>query len=315
MKVSFWGSSGISVPFLESLLDAHQVGFVVTSADKPAGRGLKLKPSPVKEFALKNNLPVWTPRKLDEPDFTAHLSSAVCQLAVVVSYGKIIPPDILRIPGGGFVNLHFSLLPEYRGAAPIQWSLISGKKKTGVTSFFMDEGMDTGEIILQEGVEISDADDFFSLEKKLAGCGLEVLNETVRLISGNGAQRRKQTGEPSFAPALKKDDGKINWSKSPREIYNLIRGVVKWPTAWTNLPDSAMLKIFSAFPLRTGESGFGEGAPGQVAAIARNEGFIVRCGAGFLKVTEVQAQNKKRMSAWDFLQGGKLKSGDRLNTI
>lgn len=316
MRVSFFGTPEISKVFLEHLLKKEEVVSVITAPDKPSGRGLTLRPSPVKEFATKNNLKIFTPENLKDNDFISQLSSVNSQLFVVVSYGKIIPSKIFNIPQYGTINVHFSLLPKYRGAAPIQWALINGDKTTGVTVFFIDEGLDTGDILLQKEVSIHNSDDYFSLEKKLTAVGLEVLSEAMTRIKSGSYNRLKQTGEPSFAPPFKKTDGKINWGSSSVEIYNLIRGLRSWPVAYTTLPDSTTLKIYLATPTEVcpgdGSACHSTTTSGQVISIAKNKGFIVKCGKGFLLILEVQPENRRKMSAWDFLQSGKLKIGDVL---
>ncbi len=310
MKIVFFGTPNISRIFLEHILRKEEVVGVVTSPDRPAGRGLSLQASPVKEFALKNNLKVFTPKNLKDDGFIAHLSTLGSQLFVVVSYGKIIPEDVFKIPEHGCINVHFSLLPKYRGAAPIQRAIINGEKKTGVTVFFIESGLDTGDIILQREIGISSDDDAITLEEKLLTLGKELLDDAFDAIFFDNLKIKKQSGIESYAPILRKEDGRINWDKSSLEIHNLIRGIINWPVAYAIAPAGNVVKIFKSESLDVSDK-HAVAVAGQVVEIVKNEGFLVKCKKGYLKILEVRPENKKRMSAWEYMQGARLKAGDK----
>jgi len=315
MRIIFYGTEKCSTDFLELLVNKENVVAVTTQPDRPSDRGLNIQPSPVKTFARKKNLLVFTPEKLSDRTFQTSITNLKPDLGIIVSYGKILPKEILNLPAYKTVNVHFSLLPKYRGAAPIQWALINGEEVTGVTVFFIDEGMDTGDIILQKEVTIKPQDDAISLEDKLVQCGLQLLEETLILMKNKKIEPKPQTGEPGYAPMLKKNDGEINWSKKSTEIYNLIRGTKSWPSAWTRYHSGKLLKILQAKPTSFdfAESGISF-TPGQIVGIEKKVGFMVGCGEGLLIVEQVQPEGRKPMSAWDFLQGARLKVSDKIGT-
>ena len=262
MKIAFFGTPEYVIPIFEYLLknDATlNVVCAVTRSDKPSGRHLQPIPSAIKEVAIEKKIPVLAPEKLSaeggstsggkDKNFLSQLSTLNPQLAVVAAYGKILPKEVLDMFPLGCVNLHFSILPKYRGAAPIQWAIIKGEKETGVTSFFIDEGLDTGKIIFQEKIEIAQNDDTETLRKKLMPIAIEVLKETLKRVK-KGFKGEAQTGEVSYAPPLKKSDGKIDWNKPAEEIHNLIRGTKPWPSAHTAIENEKLkiknLKILEA---------------------------------------------------------------------
>lgn len=321
MRILYMGTPLISVPFLELLVELEEVVGVVTQEDKPSGRGYRLKFPPIKECALKYNLPVFQPTKIKTNEFFEKISMLHPDLIVVVAYGKILPKEILSLPSYGSINIHFSLLPKYRGPSPVQWAIIKGEKITGITTMFMDEGVDTGEIILQKEVIIRDNDDVLSLRGTLIQEGCKILEETVKLIKQKKVKSFPQKGEDSYAPLLKKENGKIYWEKSAYEIYNLIRGTRPWPGTYTitgeNEGNRKILKIIEAYPL-TLESNICHSLmvdfiPGQIVEIRKQKGAVVKCGKGFLLVSKVHPEGKKVMGCYDYLQGKRLRVGDYLS--
>ncbi|MFN3966241.1 MAG: methionyl-tRNA formyltransferase [Endomicrobiia bacterium] len=316
IHIIFFGSRECSVRFLDALIEKEKVIGVITHPDRPSGRGLQVRQSIVKEFSIKNEIPVFTPENLKDKKFISEIESLKPDLGVVVAYGKILPKEIFLIPRYKTINVHFSLLPKYRGAAPIQWAIIRGEKITGVTIFFIDEGLDTGKILLQKEVEIEKTDDSITLEKKLVSVGIDLLFEVIDRIknSPENIYTSEQKGTPSYAPVLKKSDGKINWNSSSEEIYNLIRGTKPWPSAYVETQNEKLkiknLKILKAISVDLQLNN--EYIPGTIVELKKNAGFIVKCGNGFLLIEEVQPEGKKPMSAWAWLQGSKLKVGDKL---
>ena len=313
MKIAFFGTPEYVVPIFEYLLKNEEVVCATTRSDKPSGRHLHPVPSPIKEVAIEKKIPVLTPENLKDKNFISQLSTLNPQLAVVAAYGKILPKEILDIFPYGCVNLHFSILPKYRGAAPIQWAIIKGEKETGVTGFFMDEGLDTGKIIFQKKIEIAQNEDSISMQKKLIPVAIDVLSETLEKIK-KGFKGEAQSGEVSYAPPLKKSDGKIDWNRPAGEIHNLIRGTKPWPSAYTQISN---LKILDAEKnqICPGDNSQCPACPqpGQITGIIKNTGFVVRCNPGFLFIKTVQPASKNVMSAWSYLLGHKLAVGDKLS--
>ncbi len=303
VKIIFFGTPEIAVPFLKGGLEKHTVVGVVTQPDKPASRHYKIHSPEVKIEAVKNKIAVFQPEKFDD-ELIEKIKALKPDVGIVVSYGKLIPKRVFDLPSFACFNIHFSLLPKYREAAPVQWALINGEKITGVTSFWIEETLDSGPIIVQKTVQIESDDDAAGLFKKLIPCGIEVMNETLGLLKNGKVPGTPQKGIPSLAPSLEKEDGKIDWFKSAQEILNLIRGTYPWPGAYTLGSDGKMankrLKIIKArlIPSQIKEKS------GTVVELMKNEGFSVSCGDGALLITEVQPENKNSMSAWAFIQGG-----------
>lgn len=310
MRIAFWGTPELSVPFLSWLTERHSVVCVITQPDKSSGRSLKIQSSPVKVLAQARHLLVLQPQKQSDPAFYEALQKTSPDLGVVVSYGKIIPKNIFSLPKAGTLNIHFSLLPRFRGASPIAQALIQGDKITGVTSFWLDEGMDNGSVILQKSLAIEEQDDALTLEKKMITLGVRVLEETLLLIEQGKASGRPQEGVPVIAKKLTKEDGLIDWKASAESVRNLIRGTKPWPGAYTHLPDGKVLKIHEGFvkEICPGDniSCPSTPQPGQVTGVERGQGLVVQCGQGFLLITSVQAEGKKPMPAWEFWQGARL---------
>jgi methionyl-tRNA formyltransferase len=299
MKLVFMGSPAFAVPALEALAERHEVALVVTQPDKPVGRGLEVQSPPVAELAKKRGLPLFQPKSARTPEFVEALKKTGAEVAVVVAYGKILPVAVLEALPRGCLNIHASLLPAYRGAAPIQWALIRGERETGITIMQLDAGMDTGPMLLKQSLEISADDTYGSLSEKLAPMGAKLILEALEMRPKPEAQDESQA---SYAPLLKKSDGFIDWAKDAPAIANLTRGVDPWPGATAVLPSGILCKLFGARP--AGEAG----PPGEVVAIDKR-GVVVACGRGAVGFKDIQAAGKKRMPAADFARGGALQKG------
>ena len=302
MRIVFMGTPDFAVPCLERLLaDGHQVAGVFTQPDKPKGRGHHLQPPPVKELALARGLPVYQPATLRDGQALETLRALAPQLAVVVAYGKILPPALLAVPPLGCINVHGSLLPRWRGAAPIQWSVLSGDQQAGVTTMYLAEGMDTGDMILRRSTPVGPQETSGQLYERLAELGAQLLGETVELIAQGKAPRTpQQEEEATYAPMLTKELAAIDFMKPAAQVHNLVRGMNPWPVAHTLL-EGQPLKVYAA---RLSE---GSGAPGQV--LESRGRLVVACGQGAVELLELQAQGKKRMAAADYLRGHPLAPG------
>ncbi len=305
MNIIFMGTPGFAIPSLSRLIasDNNILG-VVTQPDRPRGRGKKLQPPPVKILALQHGLPVLQPEKVREENFIQWLKSQNPDLIVVVAFGQILSPKILNIPSSGCINLHASLLPDYRGAAPINWALINGEDKTGVTTILINEWMDTGDIFLQRETNIEQEDDALTLSNRLSTLGAKLLLETIiHLKKGTLIPIPQNHSKASYAPALKKDDGRIDWRKNAQAIHNQIRGTLPWPGAFTNLKDK-LLKIFKSEVVECEP----QGSPGKISQ-ANPEGIKVATGKGYLLLTEIQLQDRKRMKVAEFIKGNPVSIG------
>lgn len=301
MRIVFFGTPAFAVPSLIALLQSEEdVVAVVTQPDKRRGRGHVFSPPPVKERAVERGIEIFQPVNIKEAVFLEKLASMKPGIIVVVAYGKILPAQILRLTRYGCVNVHASLLPKYRGAAPIQWAIINGEKKTGITTMFMDEGLDTGGILLQEETEICDDDNAGTLSKKLAELGASVLVRTIKGIKEGSIKPVPQTGTPSYAPPLKKEDGRLNWSSTAKEIFNFVRGMYPWPCAYCYL-NKERIKITKVKILE------GSGVAGRVEKAG--EELIVGTGEKLISIIELQSEGKRLMTAKAFLQGRRLKEG------
>ena len=311
MRIIYFGSDCFGTPSLQELKEKHTVAGVVTAPDRPRGRGLKLACTEVKYWAVKNDIPVYQPECPSSGEFRKILKNLKPELIVLISYGKILPVSILETASLAAINVHPSLLPEYRGAAPMEWALINGEKKTGITVIRMQGRMDTGDIITQKEVPIDDGEDIFSLKKKLSEISPGILAESIGKLRA-GIAPVPQKGVPSYARKLVKEDGLIRWEKSAPEIHNIVRGTKEWPGAYTYL-NGKYLKIFNSIPgSKPGmEWGIKNVEPGEVAGVDR-ESILVACGEGVLKITEVQMEGKKRMPVSEFLKGHRIQHGDRL---
>lgn len=297
-RVIFMGTPEFAVPCLAALHESCEVIGVVTQPDKPRGRGQKLVPSPVKAWAEEHGLPVWQPQKIKEESFTAFLEEQHPDLMVVVAFGQILSQRILDIPAYGCINVHGSLLPRYRGAAPMQWCVIDGETKTGVTTMFMDAGLDTGDMLLKAEFPIGPDTTLAEVHDGLMDLGAKVLMETLEKLSDGTLQRIPQTGESNYAPMLTKETGHIHWQEPAAHIHNLVRGLDSWPGAYTFL-SGKKFKIWRT--RRTAETT--EALPGTVLLADKKKGLLVATGDGVLEILELQAPGKKRMRAADYLNG------------
>lgn len=301
MRIIFMGTPDFAVPSLEKIIaDGHDVVGVVTQPDRPKYRGMKMTFSPVKECALKYNIPIYQPERIKkDAGFLEEYKKLNPDLTVVVAFGQILPKTILNIPKKGCINLHGSLLPKYRGAAPIQWAVINGEEVTGVTTMFMDEGMDTGDIILKKEIPIEKEDTAGELYYRLADIGAKVLSDTIRLIESGSVPREKQGDDATYASMLNKDIGKIDWTKSSSQIDSLIKGVNPWPGAYFDIKNTK-IKVHKA---RIQDM---KGEPGEVLEADTKKGFIIATGDGSIELLEIQPENKKRMTAKEYLMGNKI---------
>lgn len=304
MRIVFMGTPDFAVPCLARLVaDGHEILGVFTQPDKPKGRGYQLAPPPVKELALSHGLSVYQPAKMRDGEALSILRDLAPELIVVVAYGKILPKEILDLPKFGCINVHGSLLPKYRGAAPIQWSVLNGDAEAGVTTMYLAEGMDTGDMILRRALPLGEEVTSGELYDLLAPLGAELLSETVAQIAAGTAPRAPQDETlATHAPMLTKELAKIDWTKSARELHNLVRGMSPWPVAHTTL-DGKLFKIHQA---RVSQ---GSGAPGKVLGGGK---FLVACGEGALELLEIQTEGGKRMAAADFLRGHPALCGNSL---
>lgn len=310
MRVVFMGTPEFSVPTLDALLAHHEVIAVVTQPDKRKGRGKAMAFPPVKETALAHNIPVYQPAKVREEDFVETLRQMAPDVIVVVAFGQILPESILNIPRYGCINVHASLLPKYRGAAPMQWAIINGEEETGITTMYMAKGLDTGDMIDKVVIPIAPKETGETLHDKLSAAGGTLILETLSKLEAGTAQRIPQDDAmSSYAGMLTKDLGEINWSKSAVEIERLIRGLNSWPSAYTNC-NGKTLKIWDADVVKEGQEKQEEGqsVPGTVTAVYK-DCFYVQTGDGKLKINEVQLQGKKRMPVQAFLLGYPVEKG------
>ena len=308
LKTIFMGTPDFAVPCLEVLQAKTEVLAVITQPDRPKGRGHNLQASPVKQKALEYNLPVLQPEKIKTEEFTAELERLQPDLIVVVAFGQILSQRILDIPPLGCVNVHASLLPRYRGAAPIHWSIINGEKETGVTTMLMDAGLDTGDMLLMDKVTITEEMTTEELHDQLMAMGGKLLAETIDgLANGTITPEKQDDSISNYAGMLNKETGHIDWSKSAVEIHNLIRGLNSWPVAWS-MKDGKNYKFWRTKV----ENRNSDKAPGTVVELRKNS-FCLATGEGLLEVLEIQPPSKKRMSAGDLLRGHGIAVGDIFN--
>ncbi|MBQ7766224.1 MAG: methionyl-tRNA formyltransferase [Lachnospiraceae bacterium] len=308
MKVVYMGTPDFAVGALERIIEAgHEVVLVVTQPDKPKGRGKEMQMTPVKKCALEHNIPVFQPVKIKEAEAVAYLRTFEADIFVVAAFGQILSSEILHMPKFGCVNIHASLLPMYRGAAPIQAVIINKEKETGVTIMQMDEGLDTGDMLMKEIIPIEKDETGESLHDKLSELGAKMIVEALIAIENGTITATPQgDGETCYASMLKKEMGCIDWEKSADDIEHLVRGLYPWPGTYTFL-NGKMLKICAvAF---SDEKTTGE--PGEICTVTKDN-FVVNTGDGTLEVRELQPEGKKRMTVHDFLLGNKLEPGVRL---
>lgn len=324
MRIVFFGTPSFALPTLEKLLatEKHTLVAVVTQPDKPRGRGNQLSFSPVKQLALQYNLPVWQPKRLRKDEETlTKLKDSQGDVFVVVAYGQILPPEVLKMPRLGCINVHASLLPEYRGAAPIQWCLYDGKTETGVTTMLMDEGLDTGDILLQASTPISLLTTYPELSQKLALMGADLLLETLdKWEKGEITPIPQDNNKATYAPLIRKEDYLINWHQPAIKIHNQIRAFS--PDCYTTFRGQ-ILKISRSLPLvdniplpppyqHLSSLDIPQGRIGEIVKIVKNQGFVVQTAEGWLLVKEVQLAGKKLQPAASFINGMRLQAGEAL---
>jgi methionyl-tRNA formyltransferase len=308
LRVIFMGTAELACASLAAL--THEPGFLVTSVvtrpDRPGGRTMKLQPSPVKKEALRLKLPVLQPEKARDEKFVAELRQLQPELIVVAAYGQILPPSILDLPRFGCVNVHTSLLPKYRGAAPIQWAILNDEPETGVTIMKMDPGLDTGDILTQERTPISAEDNAETVHDRLAEMGARLLVPTVRdLVAGKLTPRKQPADGASHARKITKEDGLMDWRQPARVLWNRVRAFTPWPGAFTHLPSQPrpqLLKLWQA------EVAALSGSPGEVLQ-ADKSGLVIGCGESSLRIQLLQLEGGRRMAVADFLVGHAMKTG------
>ena len=309
LRVVFFGTASLACPILAALVEAQFVSVmaVVTQPDKPKGRDLRLLPTPVKELALKLGLPVLQPLKARSPEFITELAALQADLIVVVAYGQILPQAVLDAPRFGCLNVHTSLLPKYRGAAPIQWAILEDQSQTGVTLMKMDAGLDTGEIVAQRITPILPTDNSQTLHDRLAQMGADLLTETIPDFVEGKIQLLKQSAEGvSYARKITKEDGHLDWTQPARTVWNRVRAFTPWPGAFTFLPDepkAPLLKIWEGAVVSETSS-----TPGRILS-ASKDGIVVSCGQDSLRILQLQREGGRRLTAQEFLTGYPLAIG------
>ncbi|MBI5208968.1 MAG: methionyl-tRNA formyltransferase [Elusimicrobia bacterium] len=315
MRLVFYGTPEVAAGYLAFLALGHEIVAVVTQPDKPAGRGLGLAAAPVKRVALGLGLPVFQPQR--GADIAGQLGGLGADLGVAVAYGKLLKKDALDLPRIGTLNVHFSLLPKYRGAAPVQWSLARGESATGVSVFWLDEGLDTGPIAKSRSTPIGADEDAAALLERLSAIGRELLAEVLAEVAAGTVRREPQAGQPCPAPAIRREDALIGFGKTAREIHNLVRAMAIWPGAYLELEgrDRPLRLAVGKTAVDDRPRAPGGGVPGTIVAIERGKGFLIECSEGSrLWILSVQPEGKKQMPAVDFLNGMRLGVGGVLRT-
>jgi len=311
MRIIFFGSPASALPSLKKIIEAgHRLELIITQPDKPSGRGKKLVPCPVRQAAMELNIPSYQPLKIkQDPVALEKISEIQPELIVVAAYGQIIPASIIYLPRYHSVNVHFSLLPKYRGASPVQWALLKGEEKTGITIFELNEKMDEGDILFQEEVEILTEENASELESRLAQIGAELLVETIARIDSL-EHRRQDHSQATYAPKLSKEDGRIDWSKSALQIERQVRAFTPWPSAYAFLHDKRIIILkgkrlegkFSPSPL-----------PGEILEI-KKEGIEVCCGENRIYLIQnLQPEGRRKMEAYSFCLGARVRVGDKFS--
>ena len=307
MRLAFLGTPAFAVPTLEKCIEAgHDVLTVVTQPDRPRGRGQQPAPPPVKEAAVRLGLPVYQPERIRRPEAVEFLRGLQLDAMVVVGYGQIIPQSVIDLAPLGIINVHGSLLPKYRGAGPIQWSILKGETRTGVTTMRIDAGLDTGDMLLKAETAIEPGETAIELGKRLAVMGADLLVETLAgLAAGNIVPEKQDSTQATYAPLLKKEDGLIDWSRPALAIHNQVRGLQPWPGAYATFRGQT-LHVWKAW-VRDQESGVGD-----AGGILSLRPFVVQCGEGAVELIEVQLEGRKRISAGDFVNGQRVTENERL---
>ncbi len=305
LRLVFLGTPAFAVPTLERIVAAgHQVLSVVTQPDRPKGRGRQLATPPVKEAALRLGLAVFQPERVRRPEAVEHLRALELDAMVVVGYGQIIPQNVIDLAPKGIINVHASLLPKYRGAAPIQWSIVNGEARTGVTTMRIDAGLDTGDMLLKGETEIGPDETALELSDRLAVMGADLLVETLAKLDAIAPQKQ-DSAQATHAPILKKEDGAIDWTRPAQAVHNRVRGLQPWPGAYTTFRGQT-LNIWKSLVT---PGGLPPASPGRIAGI---KPLLVACGEGLLELQEVQIEGRKRISAVDFANGQRLTQNEFL---
>lgn len=301
-SIVFMGTPEFAVPSLRALIEAgHDIRAVITQPDRPKGRGHILSPPPVKELALRNGIRVLQPTKLRDEGFLSELKGLEPEFIVVVAYGRILPDEVLMIPSRAPINLHASLLPKYRGSAPIAWAIINGEKTTGVTTMIITKELDTGDVLLYEETPINDDDTTETLSKRLSIIGAPLLVRTISGMIDGSVVPKPQVGEPSYAPQIKKQDGRIDWNMPSRALFNFIRGMYPWPGAFTEI-DKETVTILRSEPLE------GSGISGRIERIEKDS-IVVGTGDGLLRIIALKPAHRRAMTAGEFIRGRSIKEG------
>jgi methionyl-tRNA formyltransferase len=308
-RIIFMGTPEFACPTLQKLIErGENLVAVVTQPDRPKGRGQRLMAPPVKEMAEKNGIPLYQPLKVRNPDFVDIIRELKPDVVVVVAFGQILPKALLEVPPHGCINVHASLLPRYRGAAPLNWCIINGETETGVTTMLMDVGLDTGDMLLVRKTPLDENEDIESLHDRMASMGADLLAETLdRLVAGTLVPQPQNNADSCYAPMLKKEDGIINWHDDARTIHNQVRGLAVWPVACTTVGEQT-LKIYRT---RVGD---GSGEPGTVLQAVKGT-FEVACRSGSLFLQELQLAGKKRLDCASFLAGYPVPVGTLLGNV
>ena len=309
MKLVFCGTPQFAVPTLEALIENHEIALVVTQPDRPRGRGLELAPSPVKQTAENHRLPIEQPDKIkNNAEFRTRLESIAADAIIVVGYGRIVPPWMLALPKHGNINLHGSLLPKYRGAAPIQWAIANGERVSGVTTMLLNEGLDTGDILLQRELAIEPDDTAITYGRRLAEIGADLMIETLRgLEKGAVTPRPQDHSQASLAPILKKEDGTADFTLSAEVIYNRLRGFQPWPGCFTRFRGKKFT-IAAAKPNRESQNL----SPGVI--LIKDNRMLIGCRESALELLEVQPEGKRKMSVGDFVRGYRPQEREQLGS-
>jgi len=303
MAILFFGTPDFAVPSLNALLDAGEdISLVVTQPDRRKGRDRSPSPTAVKKAATAKRIQVLQPMTVKDSVFFNSVSAQQPEFIVVVAYGQVLPSELLQVPSRGCINVHASLLPAYRGAAPIQWSLINGDQKTGITTMLMDPGLDTGDILLSQEIAILDDDNTITLSHSLAYMGASLLVKTIHGIRDGSVSPRPQQNTPSYAPPLKKEGGRITWDRNARDLFNFVRGMYPWPGAFSSFR-ARSIKFLDTRPSE------GNGEPGKIASLS-SDTFQIGTGNGLLSIIKVHPEGKSVMDARSFMNGYRIREGE-----
>ena len=309
MRILFMGTPEYALPSLERLVEEHEVVGVVTRADKPSGRGHKLTPSPVKVCAVEHGIPVYQPEDMNDPALFDALSALKPDLSIVVAYGKLIPDSIIAIPKYNTINIHGSLLPKYRGAAPMQYSVLNGDAEAGVSIMYVTKGLDCGDVILERSIPIGENETFGELHDRLSVLGRDALLEAVAQIeAGTVSPAPQDNSKATYAPAIQKEMCAVDWSLPASEVHNRIRGLSPIPGAFTKSPDGKLIKLYRCEIVKGCR-----GSPGEIIDAIKKKGFVVACGEDAVCITSAKPEGKREMPAIELINGHYIAVGDVLH--